>query len=181
VWTKAWDDAVVEPAPLRNAAKVAVLTTGGAIGVGLGTASMRMLPTPETEERLEAQGISTMSGLEATARFAPMPFVLAAAVGTGIGRRSGTAAWTTASLGAAAMLASSAQSTMGDAEESAVADKLRALGLTSVLAAGAYAVGAVNEVPLVGGRHRACDGRLRRQPARGDSSQHGIPRRMIRD
>lgn len=136
---------------LSNAVKIGSLGIGAAVGVAGGAAAHALLPNPETERELAKRGISTMSDREAIATFAPMAFVGAAAVGTGIAKRSETAAITTASLGAAAMLSSTGTSAMVGADGETADEYIRTLGLMSTVAAGGFAVGAMTKVPL----HRA--------------------------
>jgi hypothetical protein len=143
---------VTAPTPnLSNAAKYTALLAGGGVGVGGGFLAHSLLPSPDRERELSDEGVDVISHREATATFAPMAFVAAAAIGAGIGKRSDTAAITTASLGAAAMLASTGASTMINAESENAGDYLRTLGLMTGVAAGAFAIGAMDEVPL----HRA--------------------------
>jgi hypothetical protein len=128
--------------------KLTGLVVGATVGVGAGAASHVFLPPPAVERQLDARGIETVSDREAIATIAPMALVSAAAIGTGIGRRSQTAAVTTASLGAAAMLASTGASTMINAERDNAGDYLRTLGLMCGVASVSFAIGAMDEVPL---------------------------------
>ena len=118
-------------------------------GLGVAAVARESLPSPERALELEADGIDVMSEREAVAIFAPSAFVAAAAIGIGMSRRSPTAAITTASLGAAAMFASLASSTMVNAGGEKSEDYVRTL-VTMVGAGGAgYAVGSSTRVPLV--------------------------------
>lgn len=135
-------------APLSNPVKVTSLAIGGGLGLGAGVAAQRLLPSAEKERQLEAQGIHTISDREARATFAPIAFVAAAGVGAGIGRRNQGAALTAATLGAAAMLASTGASTMINAENESVDKYLRTIGLMSGVAAGGFAIGSMDKVPI---------------------------------
>jgi hypothetical protein len=135
-------------APLSNARKVTSLAIGMAGGLGTSLAMHTVLPSPEAEKRLEAAGISTISHREMNAKIAPIALIASAAIGTGIGRRSESAALTTASLGAAALLASTGASTMVNADNDSADEFMRTLGLMSGVAAGAFAIGAMDEIPL---------------------------------
>ncbi|MCW2973705.1 MAG: hypothetical protein JWN72_1978 [Thermoleophilia bacterium] len=134
--------------PLSTTTKLLGLGAGTAAGVGLGFAARAALPSAAAEARLEQQGVESFSDVEATATFAPLAFMGAAAVGAGIGKRTSSAALTTVSLGAAALLASTGASTMVNADSEHAFDYLRTLGLMGVTTAGAFAVGAMDEIPL---------------------------------
>lgn len=134
--------------PLSNAWKLTALGSGTAAGVGLGFAARAALPSEAAERRLERDGIEAFSDVEATATFAPLAFMGAAAVGAGIGKRTSSAALTTVSLGAAALLASTGASTMVNADNEHAVDYLRTLGLMGVTAAAGFAVGAMDEIPI---------------------------------
>lgn len=133
--------------PLSAGAKRVAIVAGGATGLGLGVGAHFLFPTPERERELADKGISTMSHREATATFAPIAFVAAAAVGLGLRQRSDKAAMTTVALGAAAMLASPAASAMVNAEEASADNYLRTLGLMTGTAAAGFAIGATKLVP----------------------------------
>ncbi len=133
---------------IGNTAKFAGFLSGAAVGIGLATSARHCLPSPQVEEGLERKGVSTLSHLEATIMLASTALVTSAAVGTGISRRSGSAAFTTASLGAAAMLASTGASAMINADRDTADEYVRTLGLMSGVAAAGFAVGAVDQVPL---------------------------------
>lgn len=133
---------------MSNGSKVASLVVGTGVGVGLGMGAGKLLPSADKERELEAKGIHTISDREARATLGPMAFVAAAAVGLGIGRRSDTAALTTATLGAAAMLASTGASAMINADNDSADKYLRTIGLMSVVGGGAFAVGAMDRIPL---------------------------------
>ncbi|MCW2927628.1 MAG: hypothetical protein JWM86_1596 [Thermoleophilia bacterium] len=134
-------------APLSAAAKRIALIGGGATGLAVGVGTQYLFPSPDRERELDAKGISTMSHREATATFAPIAFVGAAAVGVGLKQRSDKAAMTTVALGAAAMLASTGASAMVNAEEDSAEQYLRTLGLMTATAAAGFAVGATRFVP----------------------------------
>lgn len=134
--------------PLTAATKYVSLGGGMAVGLGAGVATHYALPTPEMERDLETRGISTFSDREARATFGPMFMFAAAAIGAGIGKRSESAALTTASLGAAAMMASPAATGMTNAESPDADKNLRTMGVLGAVAAGGFAVGAVEKVPL---------------------------------
>lgn len=133
---------------LSTASKVTSLAVGTGVGLAGGLAANFLLPTPEVERSLEAQGVSTISDREARATIAPIFFVAAAAVGAGIGKRSESAALTTASLGAAAMLASTGASAMINADNDSADKYLRTIGLMTGVAAAAFAVGAMDTIPI---------------------------------
>lgn len=135
-------------APLTAATKYVSMGGGIAVGLGTGVAAHYALPTPEMERTLETRGISTYSDREARATFGPMFMFAAAAIGAGIGKRSESAALTTASLGAAAMMASPAATGMTNAESPDADKNLRTMGVLGAVAAGGFAIGAVDEVPL---------------------------------
>ncbi len=144
------DHAMSTPAvaPLSNGVKYLSMGAGIAGGLGMGVAAHYALPSPETERTLEQQGISTYSDREARATFGPMAMFFAAAIGAGIGKRSESAALTTASLGAAAMMASPAATGMTNAESPDADKNLRTMGVLGGVAAAGFAIGAVDEVPL---------------------------------
>ncbi|MCW2922217.1 MAG: hypothetical protein JWL76_2091 [Thermoleophilia bacterium] len=133
---------------LSNGAKALGLGAGITGGLGLGVAAHFALPSPENERKLDAKGISTFSDREARATFGPMTMFAAAAIGAGIGKRSESAALTTASLGAAAMMASPAATGLTNAESPDADKNLRSMGVLGAVAAGGFAVGAIDEVPL---------------------------------
>lgn len=135
-------------APLTSRAKAFSLGAGAVAGLGFGVAAHYLLPSPEQEQKLNAKGISTFSDREARATFGPMTMFAAAAIGAGIGKRSESAALTTASLGAAAMMASPAASGMTNADGADADKNLRTMGVLGGIAAGGFAIGAIDEVPL---------------------------------
>jgi hypothetical protein len=135
-------------APLSNAAKISTLAVGAGVGIGASLAADRLLTSPETERKLEAQGIHTISDTEARATVGPAAFLFAAAVGLGIGKRSDTAALTTASLGAAGMLASTGASAMINADGESADEYLRTIGILSAVGGAGFAVGAMDEIPM---------------------------------
>jgi RsiW-degrading membrane proteinase PrsW (M82 family) len=134
--------------PLSNGSKVGGLVVGAAVGLGMGVGAQYLLPSPKKEHELEQQGVHTISDREARATLGPAAFVFAAAVGLGIGKRSDTAALTTATLGAAAMLASTGASAMINADNESADKYLRTIGVLSAVGGGAFAVGASTNVPL---------------------------------
>lgn len=136
------------PAALSGGAKTMSLVAGVAGGLGIGVAAHYALPSPENERKLDAKGISTFSDREARATFGPMTMFAAAAIGAGIGKRSESAALTTASLGAAAMMASPAATGLTNAESPDADKNLRSMGVLGAVAAGGFAIGAVEKVPL---------------------------------
>jgi hypothetical protein len=132
---------------LTTASKTLSIGLGAAAGIGLTYGARALLPSPEREIELETQGVRTISEREATATFAPMAFVAAAAIGTGVGRRATTSGMTTVSLGAAAMLASTAASAMINADTNNADEFLRTLGMMSIAATAGFALGAPMRVP----------------------------------
>ncbi len=127
--------------------KIASLAAGVAAGGAVGYIARRELPSPETEQRLKNQGVEVMSEREAVSILAPSFFVGAAAIGTGIGHRSKTAALSTISLGAAAMLASTGASAMINANSELSSDYLHTLGLLGATATIGFGVGSVKAIP----------------------------------
>lgn len=134
--------------PLAATTKYLSMAGGIAAGLGTGVVAHHALPTPEMERELELRGISTYSDREARATFGPMFMFAAAAIGAGIGKRSESAALTTACLGAAAMMASPAATGMTNAESRDADKNMRTMGVLGTVAAVGFAIGAVEKVPL---------------------------------
>ncbi|MCW2960400.1 MAG: hypothetical protein JWM90_787 [Thermoleophilia bacterium] len=136
---------------LSTAAKLGMFGGATAAGVGLGVGAKVFLPSPEGKKELEAEGVSTVSDLEATATVAPMLFIAGAAVNGGIGKRTATAGVTTSVLGAAAILATVGAGAIVNAKNDDADANLRAIVLAGGAASAGFAVGAMDEIPL----HRA--------------------------
>lgn len=115
---------------------------------GLGTGALagqiaksRMVDDKRAVE-LKQQGVSAMSGRQAIALGAPASFFFAAAVGAGLTKRHEKAALTTATLGAAAMLASTGASTMVNSQDPKTDDFIHTLTALGVIGSIGFGIGA---------------------------------------
>jgi hypothetical protein len=127
---------------MRITPKQLWLAGGAAAGFGAGKAAQSFMISDKESAALEAKGVNAMSGRQAIALGAPAAFFFAAAIGAGLSKRHEQAALTTATLGAAAMLASTGASTMVNARDEKVDDYLNTITALGIIGSVGFGIGA---------------------------------------